>query len=224
MENSMLGRLLIVWAAFCSPLLPSAFCQGAPTARWESLFDAVDLGGWKRTDYGGGGDVRVEDGVLLVDQGEELSGVNWSRAFPKMNYELELEAMRRDGLDFFCGLTFPVGENFLTLVLGGWGGSTVGISSIDAKDASRNETTLIRHFQDKRWYKIRVRVEPTRVQAWLDEERIVDLGTQGKALGLRPGEIEMSVPLGLSTFRTPAAYRGIRMRRIVVAEPAAVLK
>lgn len=60
---------------------------------------------------------------------------------PVMNYELSLEAMRVDGSDFFCGLTFPVGSNFCSFIVGGWGGGVVGLSSLNSEDASQNETT-----------------------------------------------------------------------------------
>ena len=194
--------------------------QGAQpsSSSTQVLFDGKALGGWKRTDFGGGGEAYVEKGVLMVDSGEELSGVQWAQSVPSVNYEFEVEAQRRSGLDFFCGLTFPVGENHLSLILGGWGGATVGISSINGRDASMNETTLTRTFNDFRWYKIRVRVEPSRVQAWLDEERIADVDTRGKTLGLRAGEIELSRPLGLATFRTGAAFRGMVLRSLPVAK------
>lgn len=194
---------------------PVAVKADLPVAgKWETLFDGKTLAGWKRTEFGGGGEASVEDGFLVVDQGEELSGVNWTRAFPKMNYEIELEAQRRTGLDFFCAVTFPVSERFVTFVVGGWGGATVGISSINRQDASQNETSTIRHFKDNRWYKIRVKVEPERIQTWIDEERVVDLDTKGKELGLRTGEIDLSVPLGLATFRTTAAFKEVRFRRL----------
>ena len=183
-------------------------------ARWESIFDGKSLAGWKRTDFGGGGEPCVEEGLLVVDQGEELSGVNWTGAFPKMNYEIELEAQRRTGLDIFCAVTFPVNEKFVSFIVGGWGGSTVGISSVNRKDASQNETSTIRYFKDNRWYKIRVKVEADRIQAWIDEERVVDLDTKGKELDLRPGEIDLSVPLGIATFRTTAAFKALRFRRL----------
>lgn len=195
-----------------APVEPSP--EASPILRWESLFDGKSLSGWRRTEFGGGGEASVEDGLLVVDQGEELSGVNWTRAFPKMNYEVELEAQRRTGLDIFCAVTFPVNEKFVSFIVGGWGGSTVGISSVNGKDASQNETSTIRHFKDNRWYKIRVKVEPARIKAWIDEEEVVDLDTAGKELGLRPGEIDLSVPLGVATFRTTAAFKSLRFRSI----------
>jgi hypothetical protein len=154
----------------------------------------------------------VENGLLQVEAGEELSGVQYTKPVPRMSYEVSMEAMRRNGLDFFCGLTFPVGEKHMTFVVGGWGGSTVGLSSIDKLDASQNETNKIRFFKDNQWYKIRLRVEPERIQAWIDREQVVDVNTKGKALDLRPGEIEISVPFALATFRTAASFRNIRLR------------
>lgn len=181
---------------------------------WTSLFDGKTLGGWKHTPFGGGSEAEVENGFLQVEAGEELSGVQYTGPVPRMSYEVSLEAMRRTGLDFFCGLTFPVGEKHLTFVVGGWGGSTVGLSSIDKQDASQNETHRIRFFKDNQWYKIRLRVEPERIQAWIDAERVVDVNTKGKTLDLRPGEIEIAVPFALATFRTSASFREIRLRTL----------
>jgi hypothetical protein len=158
--------------------------------------------------------VAVNTGLIAILTREELAGVTYKGKPPTMNYELELEAQRRTGLDFFCGLTFPVNQRHLTLVVGGWGGSTVGISSIDREDASQNETTLTRHFKDNQWYKIRLKVEPSRIQAWIDAEQIANVDTTGKDLDLRPGEIDLSTPLGIATFRTTAAFRNIRLRKL----------
>jgi len=201
-----------------APAVAGSVVPVAADGAVQTLFDGRELGGWKRTEFSGGGEVRVEDGVLLVEPGEELSGIQWTKPVPFVNYEFEVEAHRRSGLDFFCGLTFPVGTTHLSLILGGWGGGTVGISSIDGQDASRNETTFFRTFDDFRWYKVRVRVEAGRVRVWLDGASIVDLETRGKSLGLRAGEIEMSRPLGLATFRTGAAFRGMTLRKLAGSE------
>jgi hypothetical protein len=48
-----------------------------------------------------------------------------------MNYEIKLEAKKVTGNDFFCGMTFPVGDSFCSFIVGGWGGPVVGLSSID---------------------------------------------------------------------------------------------
>ena len=196
------------------PALEKGAASVALTGGWTSLFDGKTLSGWKHVPFGGGTEAEVENGLLQVEAGEELSGVQCTKPVPRMGYEVSLEAMRRTGLDFFCALTFPVAEKHLTFVVGGWGGSTVGLSSINKQDASQNETHLIRFFKDNQWYKIRLRVEPERIQAWIDQEQVVDLNTKGKALDMRPGEIEISVPFSLSTFRTSASFREIRLRTL----------
>lgn len=187
---------------------------GAGGEGWELLFDGKTLGAWKRSDFGAGGEVRVEDGVIMIEAGEELSGIQFQGEPPRMNYEIELQARRMQGIDFFCTVTFPVGERYVSFVVGGWGGATVGISSINHADASRNETTSYRGFEDKVWYRIRVRVEPGHLGAWIDDTQVVNLNTQGKDLDLRPGEIEISKPLGIATFRTEGQFRGLRLRRL----------
>jgi sugar phosphate isomerase/epimerase len=179
-----------------------------------ALFDGKTLNGWKITDFAGHGEVTVEKGTIVLDVGNDLTGVNYADALPKMNYEVELEAMKVIGDDFFCGLTFPVADAHATLIVGGWGGGVVGISSLDGNDASENETTQAMRFEKGRWYRIRLRVLPDRLQTWIDNEQVIDVETEGKRINLRAGEIEQSVPFGIASFRTRAALRNILLRRI----------
>jgi hypothetical protein len=137
-----------------------------------------------------------------------------------MNYEVELEAMRVDGSDFFCGLTFPVGKKHLSLIVGGWGGGVCGISSLDGNDASENETTTYRRFKNKTWYPVRLRVTEEKIEAWLEGKKIVDVKTKGKMLSLRV-EVEPSKPFGFSTWQTTGALRKIRIRELPAAKPQA---
>lgn len=96
-------------------------------AGWHSMFDGQTLAGWRATDFAGHGEVACESGLLVLNMGDPFTGVNWTNPFPTMNYEVALDAMRVMGSDFFCGLTVPVGTNFCSLIVGGWGGSLVGI-------------------------------------------------------------------------------------------------
>ncbi len=187
---------------------------------WKSLFDGKSLAGWKITRFGGEGEVKVEAGRIVLDYGNSLTGITYTRAFPKTNYEIELEASRLAGTDFFCALTFPVADSHASLILGGWGGTVVGISSIDGQDASENETTQYQRFEEKRWYHVRVRVTPKKIQVWLDKKPIIDQSIEGRKIGTRP-EVDLSKPLGIATWETRGAVRKIRYRRLTPkARPA----
>lgn len=177
------------------------------------LFDGRTLAGWKVTDFGGQGEVRVEDGQLILEFGSPMTGVTWQRSFPKTDYEVELDAMRVDGDDFFCGLTFPVGEAPCSLILGGWGGATVGLSSIDGQDASDNETTSYQEFKPRQWYHVRLRVTPERIECWLDKQKIADVELAGKKISIRP-EVELSRPFGIATWVTTGAIKNITLLRL----------
>jgi hypothetical protein len=185
-----------------------------PAAQWQSLFDGKTLKGWKLTDFGGHGEVKVEDGRIVLGAGNDITGVNYTGETPKMNYEVELEASRIEGSDFFCGLTVPYGDVCCTFVVGGWGGTLVGLSSINEDDASENETTQFKKFEKGHWYRIRMRMTPEKIEAWIDDDQMVNVTTKGKKIGMRAGEIELSEPFGIASFRTDAALRNIKLRRL----------
>jgi len=178
-----------------------------------SLFDGQTLGQWKITDFGGQGDVGVKDGAIHLGMGNYMTGITWGGPVVRMNYEISLEAMRVEGNDFFCGLTFPVAENPCTLILGGWGGSLCGLSSIDHFDASENETTRMMSFEKGKWYKVRLRVVPSRIQAWLDDENLVDVDITDHKLDIRI-EVDLCQPLGIATYATTGAIRNLRLKTL----------
>jgi len=199
-----------------------AVCRGvvsaAPEPAWQPLFDGKTLTGWKAPNFSGQGTVEVEKGTIVLGMGGDITGLNPTGDLPKTNYEVSLEATRLEGSDFFCGLTLPYGDSAFTIVVGGWGGALAGLSSINDEDASENETTKFLKFDTGRWYKIRVRVTPQKIEAWIDDDKIVNVETGGKKISMRPGEIELSAPFGIATYRTRGAFRDIKLRRL---EPAA---
>jgi hypothetical protein len=154
--------------------------------------------------------VEVKDGQIIFGQGDPLTGITWAGEPPAVNnYEISLEAMKQVGNDFFCALTAPFDKSAFTLVVGGWGGALVGISSIDSMDASENTTTQFRKFENNRWYKIRLRVSPKKLEAWIDDDQLIDEDIEGKKISMRLGEIELCAPLGIATFSTQAAIRNV---------------
>ena len=205
---------------------PAPEQKSAPPAeraknKWHRLFDGRSLGKWKvidEYDYSRHGRVYVRDGRIVLEAGNPATGIKWTGPFPKTDYELTFEAMRVEGDDFFSAVTFPVGEAAQTLVVGGWGGSIVGLSVIDGEMAVDNETSLDKEFDQKRWYRIRLRVTKARIEAWIDKDRVVDFATAGRKLTVS-WEMEPPLPLGIATWRTTGAIRDVRVRSLK-AEPA----
>ena len=187
----------------------------APAAKEIVLFDGKSLANWEPVDIGGSGQVELEDDLLIINQGESVSGVVYKKAadLPVINYEITLEAKRLQGVDFFVGLTFPVGDlkTCATLVCGGWGGSVTGISSIDNLDASENGTSSYQRYEDDKWYPVKLRVTADNLSAWVGDKQVIDEDIKGKKIAVRPGPIESYLPLSLTTFNTTAAIRNVKL-------------
>jgi hypothetical protein len=199
--------LAVVWV--CSAIALAA--QPAGSANWKPLFDGATLQGWRATPFSGHGRVHVADGAIVLEKGV-MTGITWTGSFPKANYEVRLEAMRVDGYDFFAGITFPVHDSHCTWINGGWGGTVVGLSSLDSMDASENDTSFRRTFESGRWYRLRLRVTRDRIQSWIDDELIIDAYIANREVGLRLGEIELSRPFGIASYSTTARLRKIEYR------------
>ena len=113
------------------------------------LFNGRDLDGWEITNFGPQGPVYVSGGSIVLGMGEGCTGITWKKDFPEKDYRVTL-VQDVWGM-IFCGMTFPVGKEPCTLIVGGWG-TTVGLSSINSMDASENQTTSFMEFEE-RWYK-----------------------------------------------------------------------
>jgi len=181
---------------------------------WQALFDGKTLTNWKPTKFAGAGAVKVENGQVILEAGGSLTGITWAGPeLPTTNYEIALQAMRVDGRDFFTGLTFPVDDSFCSLILGGWGGTVIGLSSINGMDASENDTSQSVDFESGRWYRVRIRVTPAKIEAWLDDRQIIDQELKGNKISTRI-EVDLSQPLGVASWKTKSALRDFRLRRL----------
>lgn len=219
----MLRGIVFFLALGLLPLLAEPASDKEKEA-WRSLFDGKSLDGWKAADFFGPGKVHVKDGAIVMEQGKPMTGIAYSKGgFPKMNYEITLEGKKIAGDDFFCTTTFPVGGSFCSLVAGGWGGKVVGLSSIDAADASTNETRKDMEFKPGQWYRIRIRVSEKRIEAWIGEEKVTDLDTTGRKISVRI-ECTACKPFGIATYETTGAVRNIRVRALTEAEKKAIAK
>ncbi len=171
--------------------------------------------GWKEGLFPGRSTVRVVDDVMYLDKGQDMTGITWRGPLVRMNYEVTLEAMRVEGYDFFCGLTFPYGDSVCSFVVGGWGGTCVGLSSIDYYDAYNNETAEFKKFDLGKWYKIRVRATDDKIECWIDDDKMVDLVTTGRTISIR-WEMSDIVPFGVATWQTTGAIRNVELKKLNV--------
>jgi hypothetical protein len=187
--------------------------QTVPKPDSTYLFDGETLDGWEITNFGPQGPVYVSGGSILLGMGEGCTGITWVKEFPVMNYKVTLEAKRVSGNDFFCGMTFPAGKDPCTLIVGGWGGTVVGLSSINKKDASENETTTLMEFKKDYWYRICLMVREDTIKAFINDTVVVDFVKGDKVLSIRP-EVELSKPFGIASWYTTAALRNIKLEKI----------
>ncbi len=195
---------------------PSAAAK--PPVTGPSLFDVepCSLKGWRVIDdfvFDMHGDVYVKDGRIVLEAGAPATGIKWTGTVPEENYQVTLEAMRVDGHDFFCGLTFPVGGEPCTLILGGWSGMVVGLSNIDHMHAAENETTTSHNFKNGTWYKVELRVTNEWIRVWIDDHETIALerGDHGFSIW---AEQEPTLPFGIATWYTTGALRNIKVRPV----------
>jgi len=182
---------------------------------WESLMDGKTLSGWEIVRYGGEGEPYVKNGVLILPMADYglMTGVCWDGpALPVNNYAIYYEARRMKGNDIFGGLSFPYNDSFATLIVGGWGGAVCGLSSIDGRDASENETTKYMNFKDQQWYSVYLRCTTDSIRAVIDTLQVVNIATAGKRIHLRGGT--MADDLTLSTYLTTGEIRNLRIKKL----------
>ena len=186
---------------------------------WKPLFNGKDLKDWKVTNFGGEGEVTISPkGEVVIHEGVDLSGITTTRKdLPTTNYEVEFEAQRAKGTDFFVGYTFPVGDSACSLVLGGWGGGVCGISSLDFMDASENDTTSYQDFTRGKWYRVRLRVTDSHIKAWLGKWTLADVDRSLYKVDVR-FEMEVSKPMGFATYQTVGKIRNARIRKLSTDE------
>lgn len=192
--------------------------ENSAVEKWQPLFDGKSLQGWKSAKFGGEGEVRVDDGQIVLPMGAPMTGITYTKDFPKTNYALRVVAQRAEGGDFFAAVTFPVGDSHCSFVNGGWGGFVAGLSSIDGYDASENQTTQYFDFKSSRWYEFVIRVTPTNIQVHVDGKKIIDQDIEGRKITTRP-EVDLNKPLGIASFDTQGKIKTIEYRKLEPSKP-----
>jgi|GEM_PF-1177648 len=190
---------------------------------WKPLFDGESHEGWSIPVYGGDGEVDVQNGNFVIGRGALMTGIRYEKEFPKVNYEIQYEARRVQGYDFFAACTFPVKDSFCTFINGGWGGGTTGLSNVDGYDASENPSSLYFNYLDNVWYRFRIRVTEDRIQVWItpqdkegnwgEERSVINLNMEDKEVSTRL-EVEKYKPLAFTTWATEGHLQNIQYRVI----------
>ena len=155
---------------------------------WNRSFEeTLTWGAWK-----------VNGGVLEAAGGNDESRFSFG-AETWRDYELTVDVMRPAGSGV---LSVGVRRNFMienfALSLGGTGGFELART---VYKASRHQTTVLqtiaRQIENGRWYKVRVRIEGTRLQVWLDGKVLCDASA---ADGPGNGRAFVAVSGGAASF------------------------
>lgn len=147
----------------------------------------------------------VEEGGELVQYGLEddvrlvFGEVTWQ------DYEITLEAKKTGGQEGFLVMARVTDkENFYWLNLGGWDNRKHGL---ERGDTGKRQDVVgepqLGTIETDRWYKVRLRCEGARIQAWLDERPVLDF-TDGE----NPHLVGAA---GLGTWGTTARFRNVRV-------------
>lgn len=201
---------------------PSSAGKDEAKAGWHNLLDEeLFEKSWKSTDFGGEAEVSLKDGLLTIGSGQPMTGITWQdKDFPTDNFEVRWKAQRAKGGDFFACLTFPVGKEFCSVVVGGWGGGVVGLSSINDADASENEATRYRSFDNERWYSFILTVTSEKILFKIDDEEMLNVERAGNKFGTRI-EVLRSRPFGYCTYHSEAIVKDFEYRTLNDAAPNA---
>ncbi len=193
--------------ASTSPSVPQPKSKAKVMEHWEVVTEA---------DFELHGKVYAKDGTIVLEAGSPMTGIVWTGPLPTKDYEVTLEAMRVEGGDFFCGMTFPVGDSPCTFIVGGWGGSVVGLSNVDDMSACENETTTAVMFENGQWYRIRLRVTKEAITGWIDGKKQFELARNDRRFSIWSEQLPCR-PFGIATWYTKAALRNIRVRKLDAA-------
>ena len=116
-----------------------------------------------------------------------------------------------------CAISFPVSDKQASLVMGGWGGGITGISSIDGRDASDNDTTMFKAFDNDKWYSAKVRVDQKAITVWIDGTELFSHPRKDYDFDIR-FEMDPCTPLGIANYECDSQIRKIQIRRLHESE------
>ena len=212
---------LMLVALTLSTSMPHSVADGSEAPKNEpnkknALPKNMTLRDWDIPDQGmfdEHGTISTQQNELHLAEGSPATGIRFKQAIPRMEYEVRCEAKRTGGSDFFYGLTFPVGEDYCSWIVGGWGGTAVGLSNLDGLSAIENSTTQYMEFEQNRWYKIRLRVAEGIITGWIDKKKIFEVPIKDHTFDIWWEQTPLR-PLGIATWNTSAALRNFQLIKL----------
>ncbi len=181
---------------------------------WQSLFDGKTLGKWTITRFGGEGEVTVKDGTTVLGMGNPMTGITWTGEVIRDNYELELEAKRTSGIDFFATTTLPVGDSYRSFRRGRLGRNHCGAIQRGYARCLGKRNHQIQGFRGQS-----VVSDPN--PGFGAQDRVLDRRRENGRHQARAGrkfsirmECDLCRPLGIATWCTESVLRNIRIRRL----------
>jgi alpha-N-arabinofuranosidase len=164
---------------------------------------------WDRSFEGGAGAVwTFEDGAMVQDGvGSDVRTVFGAPTWT--DYELIVEARKIGGEQgVIVLLRADKDQQFYWINFGGWGGFDKFGHFLQRRTKGQRRRAAVtgRHdgkIEMGRWYQIRARCEGKRIQAWLDDELVIDYTDDGK--GPRRGGV------GIGSSNTQVQFRGVKV-------------
>ena len=172
----------------------------------EHIFNSVHGGLWgdmilnPSLEAQGGSGWMIEDDTvmssqLITDQKLVFGDDKWG------DYELSLEARKIEGAEGFI-VMFRAADTgrFYWVNFGGWGNREHGIQKSGGAMGKHAEGTI----EKGKWYKVRIRCEGSRFQAFLDDQRVLDdTDTDGPIL---------KGAIGLNGWNSKVQFRNIKVK------------
>ena len=183
---------------------------------WRDLFDGKTLDGWRTPKSGAfvNGKAEVKDHCIALQAESDGAGIAATQPVPAVGYEVTADATRSGGRGDFCTLVFPIaGQQCVLYVGGAEEGNAFALGYVDGSRFADDELTRRVDYERGRYYRIRLRVMPDTVRAWLDGEEMLDLATEGRRLEVGTYVPEL-VPFGVYAWNSQALIRSIRIREL----------
>jgi alpha-N-arabinofuranosidase len=177
---------------------------------FEHIYNGGDNGLWgemvwnRSFEYVGNttGKWTLTDGVLA--QTALSDGPRTIFGDPKWHdYDYTIEARKVSGREGFLILVRATDDSLVWANLGGWGNTGHQFQNVGGPRNMDFDTRVRGRIETDRWYKIRVRAEGSRLQAWIDDELVLSSRI--------PAEFDHPGAVGVGSWQTSVEYRNAKV-------------